>query len=64
MITLQSFSMPILLRKIQAIFRRIVDDTNLEKKSICYKNIILNLNEYTVSVNNTFIELHVKSLKS
>ncbi len=57
------FSMPILLRKIQAIFRRIVDDTNLEKKSICYKNIILNLNEYTVSVNNTFIDFTRKEFE-
>ena len=31
------FSMPILLRKIQAIFRRIVDDTNLEKNQFAIK---------------------------
>ncbi len=60
---IKPFSMPILLRKIQAIFRRIVDDTNLEKKSICYKNIILNLNEYTVSVNNTFIDFTRKEFE-
>ena len=43
------FSMPILLRKIQAIFRRIDNDLNTKQELIQYKDIVLNMNEYTVS---------------
>ena len=50
------FFMPILLRKIQAIFRRIDNDLNTKQELIQYKDIVLNMNEYTVSINKEFID--------
>lgn len=57
------FSIPILLRKIQAIFRRIEDDTYVEQKAIHYKNVVLDLNEYTVSINGTFVDFTRKEFE-
>lgn len=57
------FSMPILLRKIQAIFRRIDNDLNAKQELIQYKDIVLNMNEYTVSINKEFIEFTRKEFE-
>lgn len=43
------FSMPILIRKIAAVLRR---SNNEVTQSIIYKNLILNLNSYTASVDD------------
>ena len=57
------FSMPILLRKIQAIFRRIDNDLNTKQELIQYKDIVLNMNEYTVSINKEFIDFTRKEFE-
>lgn len=57
------FSMPILLRKIQAIFRRIDNDLNTKQELIQYKDIVLNINEYTVSINKEFIDFTRKEFE-
>ena len=57
------FSMPILLRKIQAIFRRIDNDLNTKQELIQYKDIVLNMNEYTVSINKEFIDFTCKEFE-
>lgn len=57
------FSMPILLRKIQAIFRRIDNDLNRKQELIQYKDIVLNMNEYTVSINKEFIDFTRKEFE-
>ena len=57
------FSMPILLRKIQAIFRRIDNDLNTKQELIQYKDIVLNMNALYQLTKNSSILL-VKSLKS
>lgn len=57
------FSMPILLRKIQAIFRRIDNDLNTKQELIQYNDIVLNMNEYTVSINKEFIDFTRKEFE-
>lgn len=57
------FSMPILLRKIQAIFRRIDNDLNTKQELNQYKDIVLNMNEYTVSINKEFIDFTRKEFE-
>ena len=57
------FSMPILLRKIQAIFRRIDNDLNTKQELIQYKDIVLNMNEYTVSINKELIDFTRKEFE-
>ena len=57
------FSMPILFRKIQAIFRRIDNDLNTKQELIQYKDIVLNMNEYTVSINKEFIDFTRKEFE-
>ena len=57
------FSMPILLRKIQAIFRRIDNVLNTKQELIQYKDIVLNMNEYTVSINKEFIDFTRKEFE-
>lgn len=57
------FSMPILLRKIQAIFRRIDNDLNTKQELIQYKDIVLNMNECTVSINKEFIDFTRKEFE-
>lgn len=57
------FSMPILLRKIQAIFRRIDNDLNTKQELIQYKDIVLNMNEYTVSIYKEFIDFTRKEFE-
>lgn len=51
------FSMPILIRKIAAVLRRSMMFPDQEHQTISYKNLILDLDSYSVSVNGEAHEL-------
>lgn len=51
------FSMPILVRKIAAVLRRSVMIPDQEHQTISYKNLILDLDSYSASVNGESHEL-------
>lgn len=51
------FSMPILIRKIVAVLRRSVMIPDREHQTISYKNLILDLDSYSASVNGESYEL-------
>ena len=51
------FSMPILIRKIAAVLRRSTMKPNQEHQTISYKNLILDLDSYSASINGETHEL-------
>lgn len=51
------FSMPVLVRKIAAVLRRSRMIPEQEHQTICYKNLILDLDSYSASVNGESYEL-------
>lgn len=51
------FSMPVLVRKIAAVLRRVNKTSEQEHKTISYDNLILDFDDYTASVNGISYEL-------
>lgn len=51
------FSMPILIRKIAAVLRRSTVKSDQEHQTISYKNLLLDLDSYTVLINGKNYEL-------
>lgn len=51
------FSMPVLIRKIAAVFRRSGCRQEDNHKTISYQNLILDLDSYTATINDTIYEL-------
>lgn len=51
------FSMPVLIRKIAAVFRRSGCRQEDIHKTISYQNLILDLDSYTATINDTIYEL-------
>lgn len=51
------FSMPILIRKIAAVLRRSCQSQSDEHKTISYKNLILDCDSYTATINENIYEL-------
>ena len=51
------FSMPILIRKIAAVLRRSYHMKNDEHQTICYQNLILDLDSYTAVIDGKGYEL-------
>lgn len=51
------FSMPILIRKIAAVLRRSTMNPEQEHQTISYKNMVLDLDSYSASVNGKSYEL-------
>ena len=51
------FSMPVLIRKIAAALRRSTISQNQEHRTVAYKNLILDLDSYSVLVNGESYEL-------
>ena len=54
---IKPFSMPILIRKIAAVLRRSTMKPNQEHQTISYKNLILDLDSYSASINGETHEL-------
>lgn len=57
------FSMPIVVRHIEAVLRRTQQDSPEESNIIHYKNIILNVDNFTVMVNKKFITLTTREFE-
>lgn len=51
------FSMPVLIRKIAAVLRRICQSQNDEHRTISYQNLVLDCDSYTAAINQTVYEL-------
>lgn len=51
------FSMPVLIRKISAVLRRSANSENDKEGRICYKNTVLDLNNYSAEVEGISYEL-------
>lgn len=51
------FSMPVLVRKIAAVLRRSCHGQNNEHQTICYQNLILDLDSYTAVIDGNGYEL-------
>ena len=51
------FSMPVLIRKIAAVLRRSCQSQNDEHNTISYRNLVLDCDSYTATINQTAYEL-------
>lgn len=51
------FSMPVLVRKIAAVLRRSYHGQNDEHQTICYQNLVLDLDSYIATINGNDYEL-------